>query len=163
MIHPAQRHEKGNDDGRRGGQPSDRQLALDHCAHAHRKRMLLRQHQRRPAKMIRPVAHLLLLDRTNVKLRPLRKVQRAEFDDSVLLRTVGDMDSLIDPSPWIFPYWWSMWAPSGEILYGQNTSHRQVSSDITAHRFLNNSCLLILPSQYISFIKFCHNCLSTSE
>ena len=24
--------------------------------------------------------------------------------------------------PWIFPYWWSMWAPSGEILYGQNTS-----------------------------------------
>ena len=96
MIHPAQRHEKVNDDGRRGGQPSDRQLALDHGAHAHRKRMLLRQHQRRPAKMIRPVTHLLLLDRANVELRPLRKVQRTELDDTVLLRTVRDMDSLID-------------------------------------------------------------------
>ena len=96
MIHPAQRHEKGNDDGRRGGQPSDRQLALDHRAHAHRKHMLLRQHQRRPAKMIRPVAHLLLLDRANVELRPLRKVQRTELDDTVLLRTVRDVDSLVD-------------------------------------------------------------------
>ena len=58
--------------------------------------MLLRQHQRRPTKMIRPVAHLLLLDRANVELRPLRKVQRTELDDTVLLRTVRDMDSLID-------------------------------------------------------------------
>lgn len=58
--------------------------------------MLLRQHQRRPAKMIRPVAHLLLLDRTNVELRPLRKVQRTELDNTVLFRTVRNMDSLID-------------------------------------------------------------------
>lgn len=46
--------------------------------------------------MIRPVAHLLLLDRTNVELRPLRKVQRTKLDDPVLLRTVRDMDSLVD-------------------------------------------------------------------
>ena len=46
--------------------------------------------------MIRPVAHLLLLNRTNVELRPLRKVQRTELDDTVLLRTVRDMDSLVD-------------------------------------------------------------------
>lgn len=31
-----------------------------------------------------------------MELRPLRKVQRTELDDTVLLRTVGDMDSLID-------------------------------------------------------------------
>ena len=53
--------------------------------------------------MIRPVAHLLLLDRTNVKLRPLRKVQRTELDDTVLLRTVRDVDSLIDRKPMDLP------------------------------------------------------------
>ena len=31
-----------------------------------------------------------------MELRPLRKVQRTELDDTVLLRTVRDMDSLID-------------------------------------------------------------------
>ena len=31
-----------------------------------------------------------------MELRPLRKVQRTEFDDTVLLRTVRDMDSLVD-------------------------------------------------------------------
>ena len=67
--------------------------------YAHRKRMLLQQHQRRTEKMIHPVAHLLLLDRTNVELRPLRKVQRTELDDTVLLRTVRDVDSLIDRKP----------------------------------------------------------------
>lgn len=31
-----------------------------------------------------------------MELRPLRKVQRTKLDDPVLLRTVRDMDSLVD-------------------------------------------------------------------
>ena len=38
-----------------------------------------------------------------MELRPLRKVQRTELDDTVLLRTVRDVDSLIDRKPMDLP------------------------------------------------------------
>ena len=34
-----------------------------------------------------------------MELRPLRKVQRTELDDTVLLRAVRDVDSLVDRKP----------------------------------------------------------------
>ena len=58
-----------------------------------------------------------------MELRPLRKIQRTELDDTVLLRTVRDMDSLVDRESVDLPVLVvNVGALSGEILYGQNTS-----------------------------------------
>lgn len=55
-------------------------------------------------------------------------------------------------SPWLFPYWWSIWAPSGEVCMDR-IPHLQVTCDITTRMFLNNSCVSILSSNFIHQFK----------
>ena len=53
-------------------------------------------------------------------LRPFRELERRELDNSVLLWSEGDVDSLVNGRPVALPSWWSECAPRGQTRYGQN-------------------------------------------
>lgn len=55
-----------------------------------------RRHAASPASQTHALAPAGSATPRNFPERPLQKVQRTELDDTVLLRTVRDMDSLID-------------------------------------------------------------------
>ena len=98
-VQPAERPQEGDDDRRGGGQAADWQGAVDDAADAHLQAEFLLQRPGRPAQVIRPVARLGGRNGSDMPLRPLRELHGGHLHDAVQLRSIGDVDALVDGQP----------------------------------------------------------------
>ena len=79
-----------------GRKTTNREAALDHTGKTDVQRILLPQHLRRATQMVCPIPLFVLRHRVHMELCPLREVQRLQLDDTVLLRAIRHVDSLVD-------------------------------------------------------------------
>ena len=95
-VDAAEGGEKGEDHGGGGGETPDGERALDDAADAGVQHVATAERPGGAAKVVRPVAGLLLRDGGDVPLRALGKLQRLHLYNAVALGAPGDVDALVD-------------------------------------------------------------------
>ena len=95
-VHRTKSRQKRNDHGRGRGETADRKLSVYHRTKACSQIVSGMQRNGGTPELICPIPLRLVGCRGNVPLCPLVKLQGLDLDHAVLLRTVGDVNALVD-------------------------------------------------------------------